>query len=70
MTENQAEKHSNFKGEDEAKIEEEFLKGAKDPDIGVYCDMFSAITSIEGQMAELSRRFWLMASIKACLIQQ
>jgi coenzyme F420-reducing hydrogenase beta subunit len=49
MTENQAEKSSNFKAEDEAKIEEEFLKGSKDPDIGVYCDMFSAKTSIEGQ---------------------
>jgi coenzyme F420 hydrogenase subunit beta len=49
MIENQAEKRSNFKAEDEAKIEEEFLKGAKDPDVGVYCDMFSAKTSIEGQ---------------------
>jgi coenzyme F420-reducing hydrogenase beta subunit len=25
------------------------LKGAKDPDVGVYCDMFSAKTSIKGQ---------------------
>jgi coenzyme F420 hydrogenase subunit beta len=49
MTENHAEKSSNFKAEDEAKIEEEFLKGSKDPDVGVYCDMFSAKTSIEGQ---------------------
>jgi len=49
MTENQAEKRSNFKSEDEAKIEDEFLKGPKDQDIGVYCDMFSAKTSIKGQ---------------------
>jgi coenzyme F420-reducing hydrogenase beta subunit len=49
MTENQAEKRSNFKVEEESKIEEEFLKGSKDQDVGVYCDMFSAKTSIEGQ---------------------
>jgi coenzyme F420 hydrogenase subunit beta len=49
MTENRREKRSNFKVEDEAKIEEKFLKGSKDPDVGVYCDMFSAKTSIEGQ---------------------
>jgi coenzyme F420-reducing hydrogenase beta subunit len=49
MTENHVEKRSNFKAEDETKIEEKFLKGTKDQDIGVYCDMFSAKTSIEGQ---------------------
>jgi coenzyme F420-reducing hydrogenase beta subunit len=49
MTENQAENRSNFKAEDEAKIEQEFWKGTKDQDVGVYCDMFSAKTGIKGQ---------------------
>ena len=25
------------------------MEGSKDPDLGVYCDMFSAKSSIEGQ---------------------
>ncbi len=49
MAENQAEKHQTLKAEDEAKIEEEFLKGTKDEDLGVYCDLFSAKSSIVGQ---------------------
>jgi coenzyme F420-reducing hydrogenase beta subunit len=37
------------KEQDEAKIEQQFLKGTKDPDFGVYCDLFSAKSGIEGQ---------------------
>jgi coenzyme F420-reducing hydrogenase beta subunit len=49
MTENQAEKRSKFKAEDEAKIEHHFLGGTKDEDFGVYSDLFSAKSGIEGQ---------------------
>jgi coenzyme F420-reducing hydrogenase beta subunit len=49
MTENQVEKRQTLKAEDEAKLEKEFLKGTKDEDIGVYCDLFSARSGIEGQ---------------------
>jgi coenzyme F420 hydrogenase subunit beta len=49
MPENQAEKTQNYKAQDEAKIEPQFLGGIKDPDFGVYCDMFSAKSSFEGQ---------------------
>jgi coenzyme F420-reducing hydrogenase beta subunit len=49
MAENQAEKRQTLKAEDEAKIEEEFLKGTKDEDLGVYCDSFSAKSNIVGQ---------------------
>jgi coenzyme F420-reducing hydrogenase beta subunit len=49
MAENQAEKHQTLKAEDEAKIEEEFLNGTKDEDLGVYCDSFSAKSNIVGQ---------------------
>ena len=49
MPHNQAEKRQNLKAEDEGKIEKEFLKGTKDPDFGVYCDLFSAKSSIKGQ---------------------
>ena len=38
-----------FKAKDEVQIERQFLKGTKDEDIGVYCDMFSAKTAFEGQ---------------------
>ena len=46
MSINQAEKTQNYKAHDEAKIEQEFLKGTKDPELGVYCDMFSAKSAI------------------------
>src|SRR5665647_2583970 len=49
MPENQAEKTQNYKAQDEAKIEPQFLGGIKDPDFGVYCDMFSAKSNFEGQ---------------------
>ena len=43
------EKYQNFKEQDEAKIEQEFLEGTKDVDVGVFCDIFSAKSGIEGQ---------------------
>ncbi len=49
MSETREEKYQNFKRQDEAKIEQDFLKGTKAGDLGVYCDMFSAKSSIEGQ---------------------
>ena len=49
MPETQAEKNQNYKQQDEAKIEQDFLKGKKDEDLGVYCDLFSAKSGIEGQ---------------------
>lgn len=33
----------------EEQIEKEFLIGEKDPDLGVYCEFFSAKTDVEGQ---------------------
>lgn len=49
MPNDQAEKTQNYKAQDEEKIEEQFLEGTKDKDLGVYCDLFSAKTSVEGQ---------------------
>jgi coenzyme F420-reducing hydrogenase beta subunit len=49
MAENQEEKRQTLKAEDEVKIEEDFLKGTKNEDLGVYCDLFSAKSSIVGQ---------------------
>lgn len=49
MTDDRTEKYRNYKAQDEAKIEQEFLKGTKDENLGVYCDMFSAKSGIEGQ---------------------
>lgn len=49
MAKDHLEQHQNYKAQDEAKIEQEFLKGTKDPDLGVYCDLFSAKSIIEGQ---------------------
>jgi coenzyme F420-reducing hydrogenase beta subunit len=49
MPDNHTEKHQNCKAQDEAKIEQEFLKGTKDENLGVYCDLFSAKSGIEGQ---------------------
>jgi coenzyme F420-reducing hydrogenase beta subunit len=49
MAENQAEKRQILKAEYEVKIEEEFLKGTKDEDFGVYCDLFSGKSCIVGQ---------------------
>ena len=49
MPDNQAEKAPNLKMQNEAKIERQFLKGTKDEDLGIYCDLFSARSSIKGQ---------------------
>jgi coenzyme F420-reducing hydrogenase beta subunit len=49
MTDNQAEKNRNYIAQDEAKIEQQFLEGSKDPNLGVYCNMFSAKSRFEGQ---------------------
>ena len=43
------EKYQTYNTQDEAKIEKDFLKGTKDEDLGVYCDMFSAKSGVEGQ---------------------
>ena len=49
MPDNQVEKNDNYKGQDEVKIERQFLQGTKDDDLGVYCDLFSAKSEVEGQ---------------------
>src|ERR1700690_2924412 len=49
MPDNQVEKNANYKNQDEAKIEKQFLQGTKDEDLGVYCDLFSAKSEVEGQ---------------------
>jgi coenzyme F420-reducing hydrogenase beta subunit len=63
MSKNQAEKTQNYKAQDEAKIEQQFLEGVKDTNIGVYCNMFSAKSRFEGQdggvvTALLVKGFW------------
>ena len=42
MADYPTEKYQIRKAQDEAQIEQAFLKGEKDPDIGVYCNVFSA----------------------------
>ena len=49
MPTSQIEKHTKYKALEEAKIEQQFLKGIKDKEIGVFCDIFSAKSGIEGQ---------------------
>lgn len=49
MVTNQSEKNQNFRVQDEAQIERQFLKGTKDENIGFFCNMFSAKTAFEGQ---------------------
>ncbi len=49
MPKNLAEKTQNYKTQDEAKIEQQFLEGVKDTNSGVYCNMFSAKSRFEGQ---------------------
>ncbi len=48
MSNNQAEKTQTSKCQDEA-LEKQFLEEKKDEDLGVYCDLFSAKTTFEGQ---------------------
>jgi coenzyme F420-reducing hydrogenase beta subunit len=49
MASNQPKRNVGFKAQDEAQIERQFLKGTKDEDLGVYCNMFSAKSSFKGQ---------------------
>jgi coenzyme F420-reducing hydrogenase beta subunit len=49
MPNNQAEKNQNYKAQDEAKIEQRFLQGSKNPNLGVYSNIFSAKSRFEGQ---------------------
>jgi coenzyme F420-reducing hydrogenase beta subunit len=49
MAANHTENPRNFKIQENTQIRSEFLKGTKDEDLGVYCDLFSARTAIEGQ---------------------
>ena len=49
MPNNQAEKNQNYKTQDETKIEQQFLEGSKDPNLGVYSNMFSAKSRFNGQ---------------------
>jgi coenzyme F420-reducing hydrogenase beta subunit len=49
MATDKTKKYRAFKMCQEAKIEHWFLKGHKDADLGVYCNMFSAKTVFEGQ---------------------
>jgi coenzyme F420 hydrogenase subunit beta len=49
LPDEQTEKNQNSKTQDETKIEQQFLEGSKDPNLGVYCNMFSAKSRFEGQ---------------------
>lgn len=49
MADDHAEKYRNYKAQNEAKIEQEFLKGTKNENLGVYCDLFSAKSGVDGQ---------------------
>jgi coenzyme F420-reducing hydrogenase beta subunit len=49
MPNNQTEKNLNYKTQDETKIEQQFLEGLKDPNLGVYSSMFSAKSKFNGQ---------------------
>ena len=44
-----SEKQANRRAEEEARLEQAFLKGEKDPELGVYRSIFSAKCSSEGQ---------------------
>ena len=49
MPDNQTEKNQNHKAQDETEIEQQFLEGSKDPNFGVYSNMFSAKSRFKGQ---------------------
>ncbi len=49
MPNEQTEKNQNYKTQDEIKIEQQFLEGSKDPNLGVYCNMFSSKSGFGGQ---------------------
>jgi coenzyme F420-reducing hydrogenase beta subunit len=44
-----AEKVRAYTEQDEKELENQFLTGMKDEDLGVYCDLYSAKSNIEGQ---------------------
>jgi coenzyme F420-reducing hydrogenase beta subunit len=45
----QAEKVQAYRSEEDEKLETQFLKGARDEDLGVYSSIFSAKSAIQGQ---------------------
>jgi len=49
MTSERTEKVQHYRAQEEEKIEQQFLSGTKDEDLGVYCNLFSAKTAVEGQ---------------------
>ena len=49
MTSERAEKVQAYRAQDDEKLEKQFLSGEKDENLGVYCDVFSAKSSVEGQ---------------------
>ncbi len=49
MPDDQAKRNQDYIAQDELRIEHQFLEGSKDPNIGVYCNMFSAKSSFDGQ---------------------
>jgi coenzyme F420-reducing hydrogenase beta subunit len=49
MASERAEKVQVYRAQEEKQIEQQFLSGFKDEDLGVYCNLFSAKTAVEGQ---------------------
>jgi len=49
MASERTEKVQPYRAQEEEKIEQQFLSGTKDEDLGVYCSLFSAKTAVEGQ---------------------
>jgi len=49
MASKRAEKVQAYRVQEEEKIEQQFLSGSKDEDLGVYCKLFSAKSAVEGQ---------------------
>ncbi len=49
MASERVEKVQAYRAQDEDKLEKLFLAGEKDEDLGVYCNLFSAKSSVEGQ---------------------
>ena len=46
---NRVEKVQAYRAQDQEKLEQQFLVGTRDEDLGVCCDVFSAKSSVEGQ---------------------
>lgn len=44
-----AEKVQAYRAQDQEKLEQQFLVGTRDDDLGVYCNVFSAKSKVEGQ---------------------